>query len=247
MADEVLVAQSQGLSQIERVVDTFVAPTKTFTDILRSASCWLPLVLMFVMTLFYAYSIDKTIGYEAASETQISKSPAQADALQQLSEADRAQRMGLTVKITRITSYASVVFVLIFMAIEAVILFALFNFVLGASTKFSQVFAVVAFAGLPRALMWVISGVLLFAGVGTDNFDMRNPVGTNLGYYLQDSPKWISTPGQFIDVLGLWSLALLIVGMAIISRKKMSQSATVIGVLWVVVLLVVTGIAAAFS
>jgi hypothetical protein len=247
MANEVLVAEAQGLSQIERVVDTFVAPTKTFSDILRSTSCWLPLVIMFLMTLFFAYSIDKTIGYEAASETQISKSSAQAEALQQLSEADRASRMALTAKITRISSYASVIFVLIFMAIEAAVLLALFNFVLGASTKFGQVFAVVAFAGLPRALMWVISGILLFAGVGTDNFDLRNPVGTNLGYYLQDSPKWISTPATFLDVLGLWSLALLIVGMAIISRKKISQSATVIGVLWLVILVISTGLAAAFS
>ena len=30
-----------GLSEVERVVDTFIAPTKTFTDILRSASWWL--------------------------------------------------------------------------------------------------------------------------------------------------------------------------------------------------------------
>jgi hypothetical protein len=31
-----------GLSQVERVVDTFVASSKTFTDILRSTSWWLP-------------------------------------------------------------------------------------------------------------------------------------------------------------------------------------------------------------
>ena len=31
-----------GLSQVERVVDTFIAPSKTITDILRSTSWWLP-------------------------------------------------------------------------------------------------------------------------------------------------------------------------------------------------------------
>ena len=34
-----------GLSQVERVVDTFVAPSKTFADILRSTSWWLPFLI----------------------------------------------------------------------------------------------------------------------------------------------------------------------------------------------------------
>ena len=38
-------AAGPGLSQVERVVDTFVAPTKTFKDILRDSSWWLPYLL----------------------------------------------------------------------------------------------------------------------------------------------------------------------------------------------------------
>ena len=41
---------ANGLSEIARVVDTFVAPTATFKDILRSASWWLPFLLMAVIT-----------------------------------------------------------------------------------------------------------------------------------------------------------------------------------------------------
>ena len=40
------MAEVTGLSQVERVVDTFVAPSKTFTDILRSTSWWLPFLLL---------------------------------------------------------------------------------------------------------------------------------------------------------------------------------------------------------
>ena len=39
---------ARGLSQLERVVNTFVAPTATFKDILRSTSWWLPFVLTVV-------------------------------------------------------------------------------------------------------------------------------------------------------------------------------------------------------
>ena len=43
MSDIVANAEaSTPLTQVERVVDTFIAPAKTFHDILRSASGWLP-------------------------------------------------------------------------------------------------------------------------------------------------------------------------------------------------------------
>jgi hypothetical protein len=51
----------QGLSQVERVVDTFIAPTKTFTDILRSTSWWLPFLLAVVVSLGVTYAIDKQV------------------------------------------------------------------------------------------------------------------------------------------------------------------------------------------
>src|ERR1700677_1450095 len=50
-----------GLSQVERVVDTFIAPTKTFTDILRSTTWWLPFLLAVLVTLAVAFAIDKQV------------------------------------------------------------------------------------------------------------------------------------------------------------------------------------------
>ena len=42
--------ESAALSQMERVVDTFVAPTKTFADIRRNASWWLPFLLSILVS-----------------------------------------------------------------------------------------------------------------------------------------------------------------------------------------------------
>ena len=55
MSDTVANAQSSiPLSQMERVIDTFVAPSKTFHDILRSASWWLPWLLGVLVTLGFS-------------------------------------------------------------------------------------------------------------------------------------------------------------------------------------------------
>ena len=55
----------RGLSQMERVVNTFVAPTATFKDILRSTSWWLPFVLM-VVSSTGSDGCDRTPGGLAA-------------------------------------------------------------------------------------------------------------------------------------------------------------------------------------
>lgn len=235
------------LSQVERVVDTFVAPSKTFTDILRSASCWLPIVLLVVISLGFSFSVGKTVGFPSVVEQSIAKNPKMQERMESVPADQRAASMAMQVKITKGISYVFWIFILVMWAVQALVLWASFNFGLGAETKFGQVFAVVAFAGLPGALKFVLSAVLLFAGVGTENFDMQNPIGTNLGYYLTDSAKWMQTAGTFLDLFTIWSIALMVIGMAIISRKKISQSATVVVGWWLLLMLISVGAAAAFS
>lgn len=239
--------QSQPLSQAARVVDTFVAPTKTFTDILRSTSWWLPFLLLVATTLLSSFAVDRTVGFAAVAQHEMTKSPAAAEQLQQLPPEQRAQRLRIGTTATRISTYASSVIVLIFMLLEALILWGSFNFGLGAQTTFPQMLAVIMYSALPRMFLGVLNAIFLFSGVNTESYDLRNPVGTNLGYYLTDSPNWLKTGASFFDVLSLWSLILLIIGTAIISRKTKGQAAAIVVGWWVVILLVAVGVAAATS
>ncbi len=83
----------RGLSQMERVVNTFVAPTATFKDILRSTSWWLPFVLMAVFSTAATYSIDRQVGFSRVAETQIQVSPKQAEQLAELTPQRAATQM----------------------------------------------------------------------------------------------------------------------------------------------------------
>lgn len=244
MSEDVALETVPPMSQGARVVNSLFAPSKTFTDIRRSAACWLPIVLMIVLSFASSWAIGKTVGFEAASETQISKDPKSSERMQALPPDQRAHQMALVVTVTKVISYCIPLFVLVVLLFEALILWASFNFGLGAQTKFLQVFAVILFAGIPRYFVWILSIIFLFAGVGTDNFDMKNPVGTNLGYYLSNSPHWMQTAGQFFDIFTLWTIALIVLGMAIISGKKIAQSATIVIGWWALVLIVSTAFAA---
>ena len=251
MGDSVVVAAGQpvepGLSQTERVVDTFIAPSKTFQDILRSRSWWLPFLLTVLVTLGVSYSIDKQVGFERVVENQIQNSPKQQDALASLTPEQRAARVqGMAVGY-RYTSYAFPVLVLFFSAIAALGLWATFNFGLGTQTTFGEMFCLWMYCSLPKLLTGLLTIVTLHIGGNAEGFDLKNPVGTNLSYYLPDIAPWLKSALGFFDVIGIWSLVLLVMGTAIVAKVSRGRAAAVVVGWWVLILLISVATTAAFS
>ena len=234
-----------GLSQVERVVDTFVAPSKTFADILRSTSWWLPFLILVVITMGSTYAIDHKIGFDHVAEQSIAQSSMTQDQMAQMPPDQRAATIHRIAVSQKYASYGSALIILIFVAIVALLNWASLNFGLGAKTTFGQNFAVCMYAGLPKAFIGLLNIVFVYAGVNTENFDVNNPVGTNIGYYMTSSPHWLQMAGSFFDIFGLWTLALSVIGLAIISKKSKGQAAIVAVGWWVIGLLVLTGFTAA--
>ena len=58
-----------GLSEPQRLVNTFIAPSKTFTDIRRNASWWVPLFLICIFSIAFFVMIDKKVGFEQVART----------------------------------------------------------------------------------------------------------------------------------------------------------------------------------
>ncbi len=239
--------QDQGLSQVERVVDTFVAPKKTFTDILRNTSWWLPFLLMVLVTLGSTLVVEKQVGWDRVSENQIHQNPKAEERLASLTPEQRASQVHLSANITRYVSYCSSLLILVFVAIFALIYWASFNFGLGAKTTFGQMFAVCMYAGLPRLLTGLLSIVTLLFGNNTDSYDIKNPVGTNLAYFMPDSGPALKAALSFFDAIGLWNLVLLVIGTAIVAKVSTGKAAVVVVGWWVLGLLISVGIAAATS
>jgi hypothetical protein len=244
MPDTVAAAETQPLSEVARVVDTFVAPSKTFADIRRSASWWLPFLLIVIVSVFFNSAAGKQVGWETLARQQIEKNHFAADQINSLPKDQQAVQYQRAAARTKVVSYFTPVIILLFAAIISLLWWASLNFGLGASATFSQIFAVGMYAGLPKILIYLLSAVLLYAGVGLDNFDMQNPIGTNIGYYLPTTSPALRVAGSFFDVFGLWSLALAVLGTAIVTRKKPSQTAIVVVGWWILGLLLLTAVTA---
>jgi hypothetical protein len=230
--------ESAGLSQVERVVDTFVAPTKTFTDIRRNASWWLPFLLSILVSVAFAASIDRQISFEQVAQSNINRSAQAQQRMSTLTDAQRQQSIHTIAAFTRVVSYVYPVLGLILALICSGILMMSFNFGLGARASYKQYLAVWFYAGLPFLIKFLLAAIAIFAGVSAEQFDINNPVGTNVGWYLtSDVPLWVRTLFSSADIFTLWVVLLLILGCSTVARVKRSSAAIVIIAWWVLIIL----------
>jgi hypothetical protein len=233
-----IAANGAGLRQAERVIDSFIAPSNTFTDILRSTSWWLPFLLASVLSIAATFVIQKQVGWDTVVQNSVHSNPKQEAQLAELEPGRRATQIHAMAVGFKYSSYMSPLIILLFTALGALGLWASFNFGLGARTTFGQMFAVWMYASMPRLLSSLLMMVTLFLGGNAEGFDMKNPVGTNPGFYLPDVSPWLRTLLGFADVIGLWSLALLVIGTAIVAKVKRGQAAMVVVGWWALILIV---------
>ena len=238
---------NEPLSQFERVLDLFIAPSQTFRDILRSTSWWLPYVLLALSSLCVSISIEHKVGWEQVVQTQLEQSSAQQAQITSLDPAQRATRLHAMAVAYRYTAYAYPAFVLLLSIGAALVLWCSFTFGLGSRATFSQMLCLWMYASLPRVLTSLIVVVTLWFGDSPDAFDLRHPAGTNLGYYFTGAAAWLRTLLGFFDVIGLWSLVLLIIGGAIVARVKKGHAAAVVISWWLILVIVSVGLTAAFA
>ena len=247
MSDTVANAQpSIPLNQMERVIDTFVAPSKTFHDLLRSASWWLPWLLGVLVTLGFSATIQQQIGWDKTYSNILQhSSETQQERLAQLPADQQARQKAIATSFTKYIVWASPVLGLLFAAIAAGVLLVTLNFGLGGRATFGQMFAVWMYATLPWLIQGILGIIVLFAGLDADAFNLKNPVGTNLGYYLPaDGPQWLIAFGTSIDVLSIWVLVLLTIGCAVVAKTKLAATGTAVVGWWVLITLAKVGIAA---
>jgi len=235
------------LSEGQRLVNTFFAPSKAFTDLRRNASWWAPFLIIAVVSWTFIYVVDQKVGFRKVVENLIQLQPKQADRIDRLPAAQRDKVMAQQVTLTKIISYATPVIVLILYAVFAGVLYATLTFGMGADIKYKTLFALIVYTKLPELLMPLLAILSLLAGVSGDGFNLQNPVATNPGYFIDPSGspvlRALLTP---LDVLTIWTLVLTAIGIACISKVKRGTAFAVVLGWFAVVVLGRVALAAAF-
>jgi hypothetical protein len=235
------------LSQVARVVDTFVAPTKTFRDINRSASWWLPFVIIAICSIGFVAVVDKQIGFDKVTENQMRMNPKQYERLEQMPPEQREKQMEIGAKFSRYIAYAYPVLNLAILAIMALVLWGSFSFGAGAQVSFGKSMAIAVYSNLVGILKALLAVIAILAGASSDNFTFQNPVATNLGFLIDPTQnKVLYALGSSIDIINLWIVALVAVGFTCICKVKKGTSFAIVFGWWLLLTIIGVGMAAIF-
>jgi hypothetical protein len=236
------------LTEMQRVVDVFTAPSKTFTDLLRKATFWGPLLIMIVVGVGFSYGVQQKIGWDKVFENNLHQSPQREEQLEKAPPDQQATQKTIGIKITAGITYGYTILVLVITAFTTLLVWVTVNFGFGGTSKYSQIYAVNMYASVVINLKYLLAIVALFAGLAPDSFLLQNPVGTNIGYYLStDTPKWLSALCQHIDLFEIWSLILATIGVSIVAKVSRGKAATAVIGWWLIFVLIGVGFAASAS
>jgi Yip1 domain len=218
------------LSEPARLINTFVAPIKTFTDLKRVSRWWPPFILLTIASYALIVVAGQKVGWEQLTENGLKMQPKQAARLESLPADQRPAAMERAVKLTRIISYAfPVAFNLPFLLIVAAVLMASFNYGAGAEIPFSTALAVVMYANLPGLVRALLAIVSLLAGANPENFNFQNPVATNPGYFMDPAASpMLFRLASALDVVVIWTLVLNAIGFAAVSKLKRGTTFAVV-------------------
>ena len=208
------------LSEGARIINTFIAPSKTFTDLRRNASWWGPWLVICFFALLFIYSMDRQIGFDQISKNEVAHS-ARADQFDKLPADQQERQIRISSSFVRYFSYGIPLTILLFYAIIAAVLLATFNFGAGAKVSFKTAYAIIFYAGLPGIVGSILGAVSMFAGVSPEGFNVNNPVATNPAYFMDRAGnKFLYTMASGLDVIVIWTIVLMGIGFASNSKVK---------------------------
>lgn len=244
MSSPTVTAEPQAepsLSHAQRVLNVFFAPSSTFADIRRSASWWVPYVIVCVASIAFLFSVKQQIGFEQVLSNEISRSgPFMQQQLEKMTPQQRTQVEQRQLTGLQRSIYLSPILTLVFWALFALVFWASFTFILGTQFRFKHSFAVVAYSSLPGIVKAILAIIAIYAGVDPASFMIKNPAATNIGYFLDfaETPRFLYSLATNLDVITIWTLILTSIGYYCVSgAKKGSSYAIVFG--WFGVYLIV--------
>jgi hypothetical protein len=237
-----------GLSQLERVTSVFSAPSKTFEDIKRgNTSWWMPWIIMAVVGYLFFAAVATKVTMQTVAENQVKlMSESQQEQMAKAPPAQREMSTKVSLYITEGIFIAGPAFVLLIAAIVSVVLWGTINFVFGGKAKFGSIFAVWFFANLPSIFKTLLGIVVIYAGGTPETFNIKNYAPTNVAAFLpvMETNKALYALASSLDIVTIWSLVLMGMGIAIVAGVKRSSGYIVVFGWWAIIVLWGVGVAA---
>ena len=203
------------MSEAARLAGVFFSPGKAFADIARRPRWWVPLILISILSTIYLTAFTQRVGWESVLRPAIESN----QATQNMSVQQREQLISTAAGYYKYVGYGSVLTMLLYVFIVAVILMFLFDTMMSAGIGLKRMMAIVAYGFLPLVIQTALSMVVLYLK-DPEEFNLRNPLMFNVGAFMSpDSPAALRALGSSIDLFSLWIIILLAIGVSAAGRK----------------------------
>jgi hypothetical protein len=243
-------SEEPGLTQWERVSNTFTAPAKTFEDIKRGhRNWWAPLIIYALVGYVLFAAVASKIGMQQVVDNQIRLDPKAEERMANATPEQREAGSKISLKITEGVFIASPLMIVAWYALLSLGMWGTINFGFGGKAKYGSVLAVWMFASLPTVIKSLLGIVVIYAGAAPESFNIKNFAPTNLGAFLNplETNKALYTLATSLDAVTIWTLVLLGIGTAIVAGVKRSAGYMAVFGWWVIFVLIGVGFAAVTS
>lgn len=230
-----------GLSQWQRVVNIFTAPSKTFEDIKRGhKSWWMPFLISVVAGYLLFAVVYTKIGMATVSENQMKMDPKTEERMASMTPEQRAGAEKISIGITQGIFICNPLLVLAFVAGGSLVLWGTINFAFGGKASYGSVFAAWMFAGLPGVIKVLLGIIVIYAGMAPESFNIRNFAPTNAGAFLNpvDTNKVLYSLATSLDAITIWTLVLMGIGVSIVAGVKRTSGYIAVFGWWAIIVLV---------
>ncbi len=239
-----------GLSQLQRVANTFTAPSKTFEDIKRGhKSWWLPFVILALVSYILFAAVSMKIGMQTVVDNQIRLDPKAEERMASATPEQRAAGTKISLYITEGVFIANPILLLAGVAVMSLGIWATINFAFGGKATYGSIFTVWMFASLPSIVKTLLGVIVIFAGAAPESFNIKNFAPTNAAAFMNpmEANKVLYSLASSLDFVTIWTLILLGMGTAIVAGVKRSSGYIAVFAWWALFVLIGVGWAAAMG
>ena len=190
------------------------------------------------------------IGIQQVVDNQIHMDPKAEARMSQGTPEQNAMAAKVSLYITEGIFIANPALVIAGLALLSVGLWATINFGFGGKSKYGSVLAVWMYASLPTIVKTLLGTIVIFSGMAPESFNIKNFAPTNAAAIFMnpvESNKALYSLASSLDVITIWSLVLLGMGVATVAGVKRSSGYIAVFGWWAVFVLIGVGWAAAFS
>lgn len=230
---------------VQRVINTFVAPSKAFESVRQLSDWWIPFLIAAAVGVLYGFVLLHHVGLATLVDGVIRDSPKLTDQIASATPAV-ANKIRAQIGSPYKGYYLFPIGTILFGLISAGALLAASNFGAGGNATYKQMVGVWFYGTLPLTVFALLVIAAIYGGVTGDSFNVKNPIGTNVGFYLEgfDLPRVLMPLLSAIDLFAIWTAVLLTIGVSTVSGIKRGAAAVVVFGWWFIVILGKTAFAA---